>query len=136
MEPSSPNVNLQGRWAIAVEGVVTKILIVVIEEIHANSTHEMGWFNPILAKAWKFIFPLMEASARMWSISLQDPAWQRMGSPWWIFKSDIQECRKVNDILWKKVSQLSSIPLLCEFNPSLELMEGRILRCQSISTSV
>ena len=69
------------RWAINLEGNVVEIMEVVIAEIQANSTHEMGWFNDKLQKAWKFIFPLTIVSVREGSMSLTDPAWKEALNP-------------------------------------------------------
>ena len=42
------------------EGEVIEILDVVIMEIKANPTQEMGWFNHKLKDVWRLIFPLTE----------------------------------------------------------------------------
>nr|POF10939.1 peroxisomal (s)-2-hydroxy-acid oxidase glo4 [Quercus suber] len=54
---------------------------VVIVEIQANLTHVMGWFNNSLRKAWKYIFPLIAASAKDETMSPTNPAWKEVHNP-------------------------------------------------------
>ena len=61
-------------WAIYVKGKIMEIPTVVIDEIRANPTHKMGWFNPDLKEAWRWTFPLTPLSAKLGRLPLSDPA--------------------------------------------------------------
>lgn len=63
------------------EVVVVEIPKIVLAEIHSNSTHTMGWFNASLRKAWRFIFPLTEVSAKEGWLPLTDPALKEAKNP-------------------------------------------------------
>lgn len=40
------------KWEINVDGLIVEILRIIIDEIRAQPTHSMGWFNSKLRNAW------------------------------------------------------------------------------------
>lgn len=103
---------------------------------HKDPIHKMGWFNPLLAKAWKFIFSLTELSVRTGMLALNDSAWNLIEQPWWVFKSDVQERGRTNVVVWKNMPRQSPTPILYKFAPTLSLTERRMLQSIPILISV
>ena len=59
-------------WAINVDELMVEILRVIIEEIWAQPTYTMGWFNARIRKAWKLLFSLTPTSAALGYLPLTD----------------------------------------------------------------
>ena len=56
-----------------------------------------------LKKAWKWIFPLTEVSAREGDLPLSDPAWVMAKNPWWQFLVDISTIEKDRCLVWESL---------------------------------
>ena len=88
MESSDSQVKQMVKWAINLEGRVVEIPEIVIDQIRACPTTQMGGFFTKQKQAWRFTFPLSETSARMDMISLLDLIWVTMINPWWKFSTN------------------------------------------------
>ena len=89
MESSDSQVKQMVKWAINLEGRVVEIPEIVIDQIRACPTTQMGGFYKKQKQAWRFTFPLSETSARMDMISLLDLIWVMMINPWWKFSTNM-----------------------------------------------
>lgn len=135
MENSNFEVNREEKWAINLEGRIVEIPSMVIDEIRARLTHQMGWFSAKLRKAWKLIFPLTSMSATLGFLPLTNPTRGMMTNPWWNFLADTPRPEKERTLVWKTIQQISLILMLCEVNPSESLTAGRMLENQAITTT-
>ena len=118
------------------EGEVIEILDVVIMEIKANPTQEMGWFNHKLKDVWRLIFPLTEESAKLGTLPFLDPAWGLTPNPWWLFLMDEPLPEEERKVVWQTFPQISPNPILCEINPLESLSERRMLVANPIATLI
>ena len=135
MESSSSRVNSGAKWAILFEGKVVEIPSIVIEEIQANPTQVLGWFNHKLCKAWKWIFPLTPLSMKTGCLPLTNSTWGLMENPWWSHLSDTPELEEVRRIVWETIPRIHLAPMLCEVEPKLSLTARRMLENQPIATA-
>ena len=101
------------------EGMVVKIPEVVSVEI-----------------AWKFVFPLTAASAREDMMSMMDLALQEALNPWWHFLVDVPSPMEEQRMRWVKLPRISPTPLLCEVDPSEDLLEKCILVDRQIASFI
>lgn len=85
MESSDLQVKQTVKWATNLEGRVLEIPKIVIDQIRACPTTQMGGLCTKQKQAWRFIFPLSETSSRMDMISLLGLIWAMMINPWWKF---------------------------------------------------
>ena len=76
------------KWAIFLKGKVIPLGGKTIEGIQRDPTDIMGWYEVEAMEACKNIFPLMEVSARLGYLSLEDEARITTPNPYWRFFMD------------------------------------------------
>ena len=88
--------NQEIAWAIQVKGKLVEIPAIVV-------TQKMGWFNPDLKEAWRWIFPLTPVSAKLGKLPFSDPAWVEMKNLWWSHLTDLPETEEEKTLGWESI---------------------------------
>ena len=76
------------KYPIFLRGKVIPIGASTIEGIQRDPIDIMDWYEVEAMEAWKNIFPLMEVSARLGYLSLEDEARMTTPNPYWHFFMD------------------------------------------------
>ena len=88
----------------------------VIDEIRANPTYTVGWFNFNLREARRWIFPLTPLSARLGILPLSNPVWGAMKNPWWSYLTDVPEIEEERVCLGDHPSDLPNSDVVCSWS--------------------
>ena len=76
------------KWETFLKGKVIPIGDRTIEGIQRDPTDIMGWYEEEAMEAWKNIFPLIEVSARLGFLPMEDEAWITTPNPYLHFLMD------------------------------------------------
>ena len=76
------------KCPIFLQGKVIPIGASTIEGIQRDPIDIMGWYEVEAMEAWKNIFPLMEVSACLGYLTMEDEAWITTPNPYWDFLMD------------------------------------------------